>query len=114
MCATLIVHVASDIYAALLVTYGLHVQIYSSSNDPLLGPPCTEAGINAMMATAAKLTGSNTIVNQWNNAQRVVWRDPQQLSGYASCFTYGNGARFCFPVIRNAGHMAPSFGRYLH
>lgn len=46
---------STDLFALLLVKYGIHVQIYSSSNDPLLGPPTTEAAINAMMHKAAEV-----------------------------------------------------------
>lgn len=94
---------SSDIYAELLTEYGIDVQIYSSTNDPLLGPPCTEAGIEAVMAKAG-------LSNQWHNAARVLWSDPKGLNGYATCILYSpKNSRFCYPVIRNAGHMSPSF-----
>lgn len=94
---------STDIYAELLTSYGINVQIYSSTNDPLLGPPCSEAGVEAIMATAG-------ITSTWRQAQRVLWSDPVGLNGYATCFTYApKSSRFCYTVVRNAGHMSPSF-----
>ena len=89
---------SSDIYAALFNDYHINVQIYSSTNDPLLGPPCTEAGVEAIMAKIGQ-------TENWHNADRVLWSDPKGLNGYATCIFGNSGNRFCFPVVRNAGHM---------
>jgi hypothetical protein len=84
------------------VKYGIDVQIYSSTNDPLLGPPCTEAGILAALSRVG-------VASQFVNAPRVLWSDSEGLNGYATCFTYApKGSRFCYPIVRNAGHMMPS------
>ena len=92
---------SSDIFGDLLVKYGIHVQIYSSTNDPLLGPPCTEAGILAALSRVG-------VASQFASAPRVLWSDSEGLNGYATCFTYApKGSRFCYPIVRNAGHMMP-------
>ena len=44
---------SSWIYARLMTDYGLDLMIYSSTADPLLGPPTTEAGVYAIFDDAA-------------------------------------------------------------
>ena len=93
---------ASDIYGALLSKHGIHVQIYSSNNDPLLGPPCSEAGIVAAMQSVG-------LTEQFMQAPRIVWSDVEGVNGYSQCFETPQKTRFCYTTIRNAGHEAPVF-----
>lgn len=89
---------SSDIYAYLLTEAKIPVQIYSSTNDPLLGPPCSEAGVLAVMKTAGT-------TDLFNNATRALWSDSEGLNGYAQCFYTKDNVRFCYTVVRGAGHM---------
>ena len=92
---------SSSLYGDLL-NAGLHVHIYSSNMDPILGPPTSEAGIMAMMASAG-------LTESFVAAPRELWSDVVGLNGYSQCFKTTRGARFCYTTVRNAGHEQPAF-----
>jgi len=81
----------------------------------ILGPPTTEAGIHAMWdnATVAYQRGSERAQSYYKQRSGVWFVDSAKDSnpaGYSRC-SGGSGAdpRFCYVVVRNAGHMAPAF-----
>lgn len=111
---------ATDLYAKLWFKADIDLMIYSSTVDPLLGPPTTEAGVQAMWrdATASGLYPSAAAHEQefWA-APKTTWRahantpqDPTNVGGFARCFTNGDSKkRFCYTLIKNGGHEVPAF-----
>merc|ERR1712224_1066438 len=104
----------SKLYTTLYLEANIDVNVYSSNNDPLLGPPTTEAGIKSAWDYAeANLPGGAAGKSSFNQAKKVIWRvakDDSEPAGYSRCATRANGAhRFCYTIVRNAGHMTPSF-----
>ena len=108
---------SSWIYADLLTDAGIDLMIYSSTADPLLGPPTTEAGVFAIMDDAvaqSPVTGAE-IKATFSKAKKDVWfvdsKHDSNPAGYAKCVPNpgGKSARFCYSVIRNAGHESPAY-----
>jgi hypothetical protein len=110
---------SSWIYADLLTEAGIDLMIYSSTADPLLGPPTTEAGVFAIMDDAvaqSPVTGAE-IKSAFVKAKKDVWfvdsKHDSNPAGYAKCVPNPSGkkkdARFCYSVIRNAGHESPAY-----
>eukprot|EP01012_Entosiphon_sulcatum_P010593 TRINITY_DN1622_c0_g1_i1.p1 TRINITY_DN1622_c0_g1~~TRINITY_DN1622_c0_g1_i1.p1 ORF type:complete len:521 (-),score=79.60 TRINITY_DN1622_c0_g1_i1:16-1578(-) len=106
---------SSEIYAKLFFEAEIDVMIYSSTLDPLLGPPTTEAGVKAMFDYAVgKFPNADGVRNQFYGSRKAIWKvdsseDPN-VAGYARCVTRNqSGNRFCYTVIRNAGHESPAF-----
>jgi hypothetical protein len=99
----------ADIFGDIVgLNANIDLMIYSSTSDPLLGPPTTEAGVEAVMATEG---GKNVY---WNTAKREIWKvasTDHTVAGYAKCTdqqtTFSN--RFCYVVARNGGHELPAF-----
>lgn len=103
---------SSQIYGELLLA-GIDIMIYSSSVDPLLGPPTTEAGVGAIFDWMAVQADGTDAENAWKASKKVVWsvEEKEGVAGYARC-TGGIGAkknRFCYTVVRNGGHELPAF-----
>merc|ERR1711966_59215 len=78
--------------------------IYSSTADPLLGPPTTEAGVHQILATAAALAPAGVQAQAaFKQSRKDVWHLPQgiasaeageakgSLAGYAKCIDVGGG-----------------------
>lgn len=80
--------------------------------DPLLGPPTTEAGISSMFDKIAGMDGTGLkLADEWNASKKKIWSTSEQLgvSGYSKCIKHPKGEnRFCYVIVRNAGHMTPS------
>jgi len=109
---------SSYLYSQLLrdTSPGIDLMIYSSTADPLLGPPTTEAGIYAILDDAAAHSDSGRQIQaSFLAAKKKVWfvnsTIDKQPAGYAKCSWRGgsDGHRFCYAVIRNAGHEAPGY-----
>lgn len=104
---------SSWLYATLFLVGKIDLMIYSSTSDPLLGPPTTEAGVQATWDyAAASLAGGAAAQTAYNNAQKVVWRIQStdvEPAGYARCFEGSAGNNFCYTVVRNGGHELPAF-----
>ena len=91
-------------YAQLIDQDEIDLMIYTSTVDPLLGPPQTEAGVNRIFS----LTSSS----RKRNTSRTLWMPgkDESVSGYSECTDSESGnTRFCYVVVRNAGHMTPAF-----
>lgn len=91
----------------LFLDAGLEVNIYSSNMDPLLGPPTTEAGIKVGLDAAGIRTA-------FMGHKKTIFRvsaDSPSPAGYARCMPHpaGKGGRFCYSIIRNAGHETPAY-----
>lgn len=116
---------SSWIYADLLTEAGIDLMIYSSTADPLLGPPTTEAGVFAILDDAvaqSPVTGAE-IKSAFTAAKKDIWfvdsKHDSNPAGYAKCVPNPgrkkdsskekNDARFCYSVIRNAGHESPAY-----
>jgi vitellogenic carboxypeptidase-like protein len=103
---------SSWIYATLFLKTQIDVMIYSSTADPLLGPPTTEAGVAATWVYAAEhLPGGVKAADAYWMADKTIWKVAKQdtnPAGYARC-TDANGKRFCYAVVRNGGHTLPAF-----
>lgn len=102
---------SSWIYATLFLN-GIDVLIYSSTVDPLLGPPTTEAGIQAIWDYAATKSGGDVAKKAYEKAPKVIWKVDDKddvVAGYAKCFTNSKGTNFCYTVVRNAGHESPGY-----
>jgi len=103
---------SSDLFAQAFLVGGLNVNVYSSTMDPLLGPPTTAAGVRAAWDYAeAHLAGGTAAKQAFYSASKSIWyvsKSDEQPAGYARC-TPAKPHRFCYVVVRNAGHMTPSF-----
>jgi len=102
---------SSELYAKLFLA-GIDVMIYSSTSDPLLGPPTTEAGVQAMWDYAATQPGGEADKVAYEKARKYIWKvddKDDDVAGYAKCFENHRKTSFCYTVIRNAGHESPSF-----
>ena len=100
---------SSYLYAELLASKEVDLMIYSSTVDPLLGPPTTEGGINAIMADPKT---SLELSNRFITANKTLWTAGSKfVAGYSKCTSVpgSQGKRFCYVVVRNAGHMTPAF-----
>ena len=106
---------SSYLYADLLLHTEIDLMIYSSTADPLLGPPTTEAGIMSILdeAIARSPTKGQKLSADFGAMKKKVWFvdsvNDEQPAGYAKCIPNGDGYRFCYTVIRNAGHEAPGY-----
>jgi len=102
------------LFAKLFLEQGIDLMIYSSTADPLLGPPTTEAGIRSMFTYASEyVDGGSEAQKAFNAAPKTHWRVQKtdvDVAGYTRCIPRpGSSNRFCYGVVRNAGHMTPSF-----
>jgi len=125
------------LFAKLFVEHNIDLMIYSSNMDTLLGPPTTEAGVQAIMDYSShSLPGHSlegkTFAQSYAAAGKVVWKTTAKddnVAGYARCFSYAPtgsnanavgaadnagsagsaGKRFCYTVVRNGGHELPSY-----
>jgi hypothetical protein len=98
----------ADIFGEVVgMNENIDLMIYSSTSDPLLGPPTTEAGVEAVMRSPG---GKNV---DWKSAKRVIWKVAESdhaVAGYAKCTAKSAvGNRFCYAVARNGGHELPAF-----
>jgi hypothetical protein len=104
---------SADIYTEMFLTAGMDVNVYSSNLDPLLGPPTTEAGIKSAWDHAeASILGGGEAKEAFYKQKKVIWRvaqDDNEPAGYSRCSKSPKGHRFCYTIVRNAGHMTPSF-----
>jgi vitellogenic carboxypeptidase-like protein len=110
----------SSLQYAELLDAGIDVMIYSSTVDPLLGPPTTEGGIDGIMADARRIGAPNgaaaKLADAYYASKKTLWAassQEDQTAGYAKCAGGRGGGgqqqRFCYVVVRNAGHMTPAF-----
>merc|ERR1712142_416966 len=102
---------SSWIYATLFLS-GIDVLIYSSTVDPLLGPPTSEAGVNAIWDYAATQPGGTADKKAYMQAKKNIWKVDEKddvIAGYAKCFQNTRNTHFCYTIIRNAGHESPAF-----
>lgn len=99
---------SAPLYAELLDEGKIDMMIYTSNMDPLLGPPTTAAGIKRIMEHTSS---SNSLAENYLSANETLWNagDDAFASGYAKCAPNGDASRFCYVVVRNAGHMTPAF-----
>merc|ERR1712137_552746 len=100
-------------YAELLKSKEIDLMIYSSTVDPLLGPPTTEGGIKAIMQDLMQDPSPDEgLVMAYEAANKTLWTagGSADVAGYAKCTALpGVSKRFCYVVVRNAGHMTPAF-----
>jgi vitellogenic carboxypeptidase-like protein len=120
------------LYARLLTNSDIDLMIYSSTADPLLGPPTTEAAVLSILRYAAAHspeTGGQ-IKAAYEAVKKTVWfvnsKKDRNPAGYAKCIEmpvnastteiYGAVShaaratkRFCYVVVRNAGHEMPGY-----
>jgi vitellogenic carboxypeptidase-like protein len=107
----------SSLQYAELLEAGIDVMIYSSTVDPLLGPPTTEGGIDGIMSDARRISpngAAGKMADAYYASNKTLWASSQdeQTAGYAKCGQLsagGDDQRFCYVVVRNAGHMTPAF-----
>ena len=102
-----------------LIEAGIDLMIYSSTVDPLLGPPTTEGGIDGIMADAVRIApdgAAGRMAKAYYAANKTLWATAQDAhtTGYAKCGAIAadgkdGDQRFCYVVVRNAGHMTPAF-----
>jgi hypothetical protein len=105
---------ATWMFAKLFLEEGIELMIYSSTADPLLGPPTTEAGVGSLFNYANEyVQGGKQAQKAYNAAPKTHWKVQKtdiDMAGYSRCITRpGSSNRFCYGVVRNAGHMTPSF-----
>eukprot|EP00656_Telonema_subtile_P025294 TRINITY_DN2737_c0_g1_i3.p1 TRINITY_DN2737_c0_g1~~TRINITY_DN2737_c0_g1_i3.p1 ORF type:complete len:474 (+),score=94.15 TRINITY_DN2737_c0_g1_i3:99-1520(+) len=102
---------SSFLYSRLLREADIDLMIYSSTVDPLLGPPTSEAAVQSILRDAAA-HGATGLQTAFNTKKKVIWfvdsTTDMQPAGYAKCVPNGNN-RFCYTVIRNAGHESPGY-----
>ena len=110
-------------YAKLWFEADIDLMIYSSTVDPLLGPPTTEAGVKQMWLDAiasGSYANAATDSKAFWDAPKTSWRaaantpqDPTNVGGFARCMHGGGSAagkkRFCYTLIKNGGHEVPAF-----
>ena len=107
---------SSALYARILTTSSVDLMIYSSTSDPLLGPPTTEAGVLAVLDDAQDQSPSAgaSLKASFSSSVKDVWfvdRDAdRQPAGYAKCAPVpAQSSRFCYVTVRNAGHETPAY-----
>lgn len=106
---------SSYLYAKLLLETEIDLMIYSSTADPILGPPTTEAGVESILREAVKAdaVAGAALTDGFNAVSKQIWfvdnATDRQPAGYAKCVPHKPGSRFCYTVVRNAGHEAPGF-----
>lgn len=103
-------------YADLIANSNIDLMIYSSTADPLLGPPTTEAGVFSVMTDLVRLSPKigKSIKSAFESTEKDVWfvdsKHDRNPAGYAKCVSTGPaGRRFCYTVVRNAGHEMPGY-----
>jgi vitellogenic carboxypeptidase-like protein len=103
---------SSHIFAELVDTLdNFDLMIFSSTSDPLLGPPTTEAGVEAVVSEM----GLAETRAKWELAKKTVWKVTEkeaEVAGYAKCVEKvgpNKNNRFCYTVVRNGGHELPAF-----
>lgn len=105
---------ATWLFAKLFLEEGIELMIYSSTADPLLGPPTTEAGVGSLFKYATEfIAGGDQAQKAYKAAPKTHWKVQKtdtDVAGYSRCITRpGASNRFCYGVVRNAGHMTPAF-----
>eukprot|EP00927_Polykrikos_kofoidii_P035879 TRINITY_DN30383_c0_g1_i1.p1 TRINITY_DN30383_c0_g1~~TRINITY_DN30383_c0_g1_i1.p1 ORF type:complete len:574 (-),score=72.68 TRINITY_DN30383_c0_g1_i1:340-1977(-) len=100
---------SSPLYTTLFLTHKLDVIVYASNLDLLLGPPATAAGIQAAWDYAEHhLAGGAEAKRAYYSQSKSIWRVEAadiNPAGYAKCLDQdGGSSRFCYVVVRNAGH----------
>ena len=105
---------SSHLYARILTTSSVDLMIYSSTSDPLLGPPTTEAGVLAVLDDAVSQSPSagRSLKESFLSTAKDIWfvdhKADRQPAGYAKCTAVpSRSSRFCYTVVRNAGHETP-------
>lgn len=102
----------APMYTRFFLEENLDVLVYSANLDPLLGPPSTAAGIQAAWDHAEISIHAGAEAKQAYYAKRKsIWRVEEadvEPAGYSRCIERGS-ARFCYVVVRNAGHEATSY-----
>jgi hypothetical protein len=111
-------------YAELLLsppggTQPIDVIIYAGNLDPLLGAPMAAAGVRATFDFAElHLSGGAEAKNTFYSSPKSIWwvgEGDTQPAGYARCLDRPPSSgdvrpsRFCYVVVRNAGHEAASY-----
>jgi vitellogenic carboxypeptidase-like protein len=103
-------------YAQLLLHSEIDLMIYSSTSDPILGPPTTEAGVYSILADAAAAdpVKGGRMKSLFQKQRKDIWfvhsESDMDPAGYAKCISTGkDGRRFCYTVVRNAGHEMPAY-----
>lgn len=104
---------SSDIYADLHFNHDIDLMIYTTNMDPLLGVPCTEAGVEAFWDYAESNLKQGAAKTAYYATEKDVWHvadNDTDVAGYARCtYDSDNKKRFCFTVVRNGGHELPAF-----
>lgn len=103
---------SSLVHSYLFFEHGLDYMIYSSTMDPLLGPPTTEAGVRSMWDhISSRSPLGKKLMDKYYASKKLIWSSSEELGvgGYARCVVHPRGNRFCYVVVRNAGHMTPSY-----
>ena len=111
---------SAPLYTTLFLEAGIDVVVFSSTVDPLLGPPTTEAGIRSAWDHAeAAYPGSGAAAKKsYYKQPKTIWavsatdyNTSVGPAGYARCLTASapSSHRFCYVVVRNAGHEAAAF-----
>lgn len=82
---------ATWLFAKLFMEEGIQLMIYSSTADPLLGPPTTEAGVGSIFNYASQyIQGGKDAQKAYSAAPKAVWRvqkTDSDVAGYSRCFT---------------------------
>ena len=103
---------SAPLYASLFLDEGLDVVVYAGNMDPLLGPAMTAAGVRAAWDyAAANVSGGAAARAAFYRREKQVWRiaaTDAAPAGYAKCLERP-GHRFCYVVVRGAGHEAASY-----
>jgi len=106
---------SSDIYASLFVKSQLDLLIFSSTVDALLGAANTEAGVTALFEHAASTFSEGALAKaEFGKARKAIWKVDStkdvNVAGFAKCIAHPTGtSRFCFSLVKNAGHEMPSY-----
>lgn len=121
---------SSWLYADLMLNTDIDLMIYSSTSDPLLGPPTTEAGVFAILddAVSQSTVAGQKIAKAFQATAKDIWyvdtKKDVNPAGYAKCISVDNNmegrenkekaaraqsSRFCYAVVRNAGHETPGY-----
>ena len=119
-----ICNASAPLYTTLFLEAGIDVVVYSSTVDPLLGPPTTEAGIQHAWDYAEQAYPGRGAAAKaaYYRQPKTVWAVSEQdyksslgPAGYARCLSLdsrsegGQARRFCYVIVRNAGHETASF-----
>ena len=90
------------VHFAELVKSGVDVLIHAGNLDVLLGPGTVKEGVQSILESIEE-----GAVAEFEGGEKEIWRVDGEIAGYKKCLR--RQGKFCYVVLRNSGHEAPSY-----